>query len=225
MYPVRVDARLEEPVSRWLWLVKFILVIPHVIVLIALWLAAFVTTTIAGVAILITGRYPRSLFEFAVGVLRWSWRVSFYTTGAFGTDRYPPFRLAAEPSYPADLHVTYPERLSRGLVLIKWWLLAIPQYVVVALFTGGWGAAHLGLITALAIVAAATVLVTGHYPPALFDLIVGLNRWCLRVAAYACLLTDAYPPFRLDMGGADPASPTPSPAVSGSPSPTPVAPV
>jgi hypothetical protein len=221
MYPLRVDARLEEPINRWLWLFKLILVIPHVIVLIGLWLAALVTTTIAGVAILITGRYPRALFEFAVGVLRWSWRVSFYTTGAFGTDRYPPFRLGSDPSYPADLSIAYPNQLSRGLVLVKWWLLAIPQYVVVGLFAGGWGATHVGLITVLSIVAAATVLFTGTYPPALFDLVVGLNRWCLRVAAYACLLTDAYPPFRLDMGGADPASsPVPRP-VEGSPGPVP----
>ena len=221
MYPIRVDARLEEPLSRWLWLFKVIMVIPHIIVLVGLWLAALVTTTIAGVAIVITGRYPRPLFEFAVGVLRWSWRVSFYTTGAFGTDRYPPFRLASDPSYPADLSVSYPDRLSRGLVLIKWWLLAIPQYLVVGLLAGGWGAANVGLITVLAIVAAVTVLFTGQYPAAVFDLVVGLNRWCLRVAAYACLLTDAYPPFRLDMGGPDPASPAVVPAVGGSPDPVP----
>jgi hypothetical protein len=105
--------------------------------------------------------------------------------------------------------------------LIKWWLLAIPQYVVVGLLAGGWGAAHLGLITVLAIVAAVTVLFTGQYPAALFDLVVGLNRWCLRVAAYACLLTDAYPPFRLEMGGPDPAASAMVPSVAGSPGPVP----
>jgi len=217
-YPAHVEARYEPVLNRWLWVVKPILVLPHVLVLAALWLALVVTTLVAGVAIVITGRYPRPLFDFAVGVLRWTWRVSFYATSAFGTDRYPPFRLAPDPTYPADLFVEYPQQLSRGLVLVKWWLLALPQYVVVAILTGGFGPDRAGLITVLALVAAVILLVRKRYPAQLFDLIVGLNRWCLRVAAYALLLTDAYPPFRLDPGGTEPQPPrsvprTPAPAV------------
>jgi hypothetical protein len=203
---LRLDAQLDPTVSRWRWLVKPVLVIPHAVVLAALWVGAFLATIAAGVAILVTGRYPRPIFEFTVGVLRWTWRVSFYTTGAFGTDRYPPFSLRRDANYPGDLDVVYPESLSRWLVLVKWWLLVIPQYFVVAALAGGWGAGSIGLITVLALVAAVQLMFRGRYPEELFGLLIGLNRWCFRVAAYAFLLTDRYPPFRLDTGGTDPAA-------------------
>jgi hypothetical protein len=91
----------------------------------------------AGFAILFTGRYPRGIFDFNVGVLRWTWRVGFYSYWANGTDRYPPFSLGEEPDYPARLDVRYPERLSRWLWVVKW-LLAIPHLILVGIFVGGW---------------------------------------------------------------------------------------
>ena len=204
--PVRLNAVLNAPLSRWLWLVKWILVVPHFVVLFFLWIAFIVVSVIAFFAILFTERYPRPLFDFNLGVLRWSWRVAYYSYSALGTDRYPPFSLGEEPGYPTRLDVTYPEHLSRGLVLVKWWLLAIPHYIVIGFFLGG---VHLGwwtggLVAVLTVIAAVIMAFTEKYPGDLFALILGLDRWCLRVVAYAALMTDAYPPFRLDMGGLEP---------------------
>jgi hypothetical protein len=226
-YPVRVDAQLDSKISRGLWLVKWLLAIPHYFILIFLWLAFWVLSIVAFFAILITGRYPRAIFDFNVGVLRWSWRVGYYSYNALGTDRYPPFTLKDVPDYPVHLEIDYPDQLSRGLVLVKWWLLAIPHYLVVGVFlSGGLYIAtaanaqqgdppalqqpqtvfQIGLITLLVLIAAVALLFTGRYPQPIFDFVLGMNRWALRVAAYAILMTDQYPPFRLDQGGVDPRS-------------------
>ena len=219
-YPARLDGRLEEPLNRWLWLVKWALLIPHYICLIVLWIAATILTIVAGISILLSGRYPPAIFDFNVGVMRWTWRVGFYAINAFATDRYPPFSLESDPHYPADFHVEYPEHLSRGLVLVKWWLLAIPQYVVVSILAGGWGFSSDGawritggggLIALLALAGAIVMAVSGRYPRQVFDVAMGFNRWCYRVLAYVALMRDEYPPFRYEGGGTDPGTPSQAP--------------
>jgi len=196
-YPLHFKGELTEPLSRWLWLVKLFLLMPHYIVLCFLWLAFAVVWIIAIFAILFTGKYPRGLFEFNVGVLRWTWRVWFYGYQALGTDKYPPFTLKAG-GYPADLKVAYPEKLSRGLVLIKWWLLAIPHYLIVVFFGGSIGIPpYGGLVSLLTIVAGVVLLFRGRYPKDILQYAMNMNRWIFRVAIYTSLMTDLYPPFRL----------------------------
>ena len=197
-YPVNLKGELTVMPSRWIWIFKWLLAIPHFIILCFLWVAFVVVCIIAFFAILFNGKYPRGLFDFNAGVLRWSWRVGFYSYQALGTDKYPPFSLDPVPDYPADLDIAYPENLSRGLIWVKWWLLAIPHYIIVGIFQGGnGGRSGGGLVTILAIFGAVALLFTGKYPAEIFKLVIGLNRWSYRVAAYVSLMTDKYPPFRL----------------------------
>jgi hypothetical protein len=191
-YPLSLSGTLDEPQSRWLWLVKWFLLIPHWFALAFLFLASFVGSVGAFFAILVTGRYPRGLFDFNVGVQRWAWRVSFYSYSALGTDQYPPFTLREQSGDHARLDVEYPQSLSRSLVLVKW-LLALPHFLILAVA---------GSVRGMLVFFAGLVLLfTGRYPQELFDLVMGINRWTYRVIAYAGLMTDVYPPFRFDEGG------------------------
>ena len=200
--PVVVEARLDPALSRGLWIVKWFLAIPHFLVLAVLWFAFGIATFCAWFAILFTGRYPQPLFDFNVGVLRWTWRVAYYAgSGGLGSDRYPPFTLDPTPDDAAHLDVAYPGQLSRGLIFVKW-LLLLPHWIVLAILTGPtvtwvatsgehWQTSVPGILGLLTFVAALVLLFSGGYPKGLFDVIVGLNRWEYRVLAYAFLMTDS----------------------------------
>jgi hypothetical protein len=226
-YPLALQGDLQPGLSRWLWLVKWLLLIPHFLVLAVLWVVFSVLTVVAFFAIVFTGRYPRGIFDINVGIMRWTWRVGFYGYSALGTDRYPPFSLHPA-EHPASLDVEYPERLSRGLVWVKSWLLAIPHLIIVAIFgtgvwwsaawagSGGWDDASWGgwgggLVGVLVLIAGLWMLFAARYPRDLFDFVMGLNRWGFRVLAYVALMTDVYPPFRLDSGPREPGTPDEAP--------------
>lgn len=130
--------------------------------------------------------YPRWWFDFARELTRFGGRVGAYL--ALLTDRYP----STVEEQAVHLEIDYPDvqrNLNRWLPLVKW-LLATPHYVVLALL---W----IGVVIAV-VVAWFAILISGRYPRPLFDYVVGVGRWSLRVSAYAFLLvTDRYPPFRL----------------------------
>jgi hypothetical protein len=187
-YPVNLTGDLSAPPSRWQWIFKWLLAIPHFIVLYFLSIAVFVVTVIAFFAILFTGKYPKSLFDFVAGYMRWTWRVGFYSYMVLGTDKYPPFSLD-KAAYPADFDIVYPEKLSNLMVLVKW-LLAIPHFIILYVLSI--------VLEVLIVVVAIVLLFTGKYIDDLFKFIVGINRWRVRVSAYVFLMTDEYPPFRFD---------------------------
>ncbi len=190
--PVRVRSAIDAP-SRRLWLVKWcVLAVPHYPILIGLYLLYPLVTIAAGIAIVFTGRYPRPLFDFNVGVLRWSWRLMNYRFPMNCTDKYPPFTLASVPDYPADLEVDYPESLTNRAVPLQRWLLGMPQIILC------WALEP--FLQALCVVNAVWLGCIGTINQGMFDLLMGIVRWRYRVAVYVSLMRDEYPPFRMDLG-------------------------
>ncbi|HWS35818.1 MAG TPA: DUF4389 domain-containing protein [Actinoplanes sp.] len=232
-YPLQVDAHRDEALSRWLWLVKWLLLVPHYLALLVLWPGLVVLTLVAYLCVLVTGRYPAAIRAYNLGVLRWTWRVGYYGYQALGTDTYPPFTLADVPDYPARLTLAPAEPLPRWLPLVAW-LFAVPHMIILGVLNGAAGrvggngdsvtSGPLSVTVALLLIAAVALLITGRYPRGLYDVLIGVARWNLRVAAYLCLLTPRFPPLRLDQGETEP-NPLPHDHVAAPPGPVPPLPV
>jgi len=185
-YPVTLEVEYPERLSRGLIFVKWLLAIPHWLIVGIFGYLVELTTFISWFAILFTGRYPTALFDLAVMYFRWNTRMLAYV--ALLRDEYPPFSGGADPEYPVRLSIEYPERLSRLLIFVKW-LLAIPHILILSL---------LGVVAFLVyVIGWFAILFTGRLPRGLFDFLVGYGRWGLRVNAYILLLRDEYPPFSM----------------------------
>ena len=197
-YPTTLDVDYPESPSRVLALLgviflKFVLLIPHLIVISILGLIATVVIWIGYLAVLITGSYPAGLFGFVLGVQRWGYRTSGWLYGF--TDSYPPFSLGAAEDYGVRFEVEQPESSSRILALLGV-LFFFPKLILLI--------PHLIILTALAFVTLVVVyiaywavLITGSYPRGLFDFAVGIVRWETRTDSWFIGFTDRYPPFSL----------------------------
>ena len=184
-YPVRFDIAYPEGENRFMILIRWLLAIPHLIILSGLRYVALAVVVFAFFAILFTGRHPAGLFRFQVGVLRWNQNVGAYV---LFHNRYPPFSFDEGKYPPVTFQVDRAEHYNRFLPFIKW-LLAIPHLIILSL---------LWVITVLLYVFTfLAVLVTGKYPRGPFNFIVGTSRWGARVTAYLMLVVDDYPPFSM----------------------------
>lgn len=198
-YPLTVVAEYPQRSSRGLALAailfffKSFLLFPHFVLLYFLMIAWAFTGFIAQLVVLFTGSYPQALWNFNLGVLRWTTRMNAWLFGL--TDEYPPFRLSAG-SYPFDVLAERPAYSSRGLALatllffIGKVILAVPHLIALWLL----GMAQ-GVVTVIGYWA---VLFLGQYPQTLWDFQVGALRWRTRVSAWLMGLIDKYPPFRLE---------------------------
>jgi uncharacterized protein DUF4389 len=186
-YPASFDVEYPERLSRWKIFVKWLLAIPHFIIVSLLLTVNSVLILIAFFAILFTKKWPRGLFDFSLQIQRWTANVIVYAI-SLQRDEYPPFS-GDRGQYPVTLDVEYREDLSRWMIFVKW-LLVIPHLIVLTFV----------MLAAYVVVFIAffAILFTGRYPRGMFDFVVGTGRWTMRVNAYAqWLMTDRYPPFSL----------------------------
>ncbi len=189
-YPIRFTFEPVEPIARWRPLVAWLLVIPHVIVLWALAIAAGLCVFVGWFAILVTGKLPEGLAGIPQLMLRYQLRVMTYAN--FMQEEYPPFAFDTEPADPGDyprLAVDMdPALTGRNRLTVFFRYFLVLPHVFVLLFVG----IAAGVLIMIAWFA---VLFTAKWPAGMRDFVIGYLRWTTRVTGYAFLLTDEYPPF------------------------------
>jgi hypothetical protein len=183
-YPALLQISRPGEMNRWLPLVKWLLVIPNLFVLAFVAFAAFFVWLVGIFAVLFTARWPRGMFDFLAGMLRWSARANAYAY--LMTDRYPPFALRDDPEYPIRFDVEYPEHTDRWRPLVQW-LLVLPYSICAAVLSY--------LLALISFAAFFAVLITKRIPDELFEIMVVCMRWTLRAYAYGFGLTSRYPPW------------------------------
>jgi hypothetical protein len=188
-YPATYEADYPQGgIARWRpFLQGWLLPIPHWFALFFVLIGAYVAIIISWFAVLITGTYPRGLFDFIAGALRWTNRVNGYTY--LMTEQYPPFSMGEEPQYPIRSHFAYPEGgIARWRPLVHW-LLAIPHLIALYFLAIG--------VFVVYVIAWFTIVFTGTFPAGMFNFMVGVWRWNTRAVAYYLWMTEEYPPFGL----------------------------
>lgn len=194
-YPATLWAEKPEAPSRLLavllilFLLKVILLIPHIIVVALYQLAAAIAAWIGYWIVLFTGNLPPGFHSFILGSLRWNWRMSSWLYGL--VDAYPPF--GSDADYPADADCAPPEEGNRLLAAARIFgigqLLLIPHLIVLWV---------LGILVAFVfIITPWAVIFTGGYPQFAYEIFVGVARWQHRVSCFQFGLVDQYPPFRM----------------------------
>jgi hypothetical protein len=186
-YPFGLEVDGPQPQNRLSVLLRILYVIPQVIVMYFITLAAGIVGFVAWLMILFTGKYPGGMANFSVGALRWSLRVNGYMF--LLTDKYPPFSLDAMADYPVRFDGTVAVEGRNRLTCFFRYFMIIPHIIVLALVLV---AAEVCLLISWFV-----ALFTGSVPPGLHTFLAGTLRWASRVNAYYLLLTDEYPPFSL----------------------------
>jgi hypothetical protein len=209
VYPISYEADFNPTPNRWTTFFRLILAIPWFIVA-AFWGILFIFThLIAWVALIILGRYPKWLYDFNSGVVRYGLRVSSWFF--LQTDVWPPFGLNDDPSYPIRINVpAEPAAQQSRLKALFRIILALPVLLIVAYATSY-------VIQAISLAAWLTIVFRGYLPEWVFNILVECHRFEARVFGYTAFLTDDYPPIGLERAksATPPAAPEPpaAPAV------------
>jgi hypothetical protein len=205
MYPIAYEADFNQTPNRWTTLFRIILAIPWLIVAYVYLIAVFFTHIFAWVSVVILGRYPQWLYNFNSGVVRYL--VRFYAWAYLQTDVWPPFGIAADPSYPIRVNIAPAAASQSRLKAFFRLILVLPMLIV----SYAVNYIHLGA----AIVAWLAIVFRGYLPEGINSALTFVNGFYARVFGYYAILTDDYPPIGIEKA---------KPSATAPPAPAPVQP-